>query len=124
MSLWPTVAPPDLTISSAIKSYIVYRAIVCPYSKLLAAARYLLGLFLHTKVYAITEKYVISSLKDLTDASDFLNTASKAYTSIINPNQGLQDVILKDKAKSLVKRQGLLTYNLLMYFHQKAKLQY
>ncbi|KAK2005336.1 hypothetical protein LZ32DRAFT_546275 [Colletotrichum eremochloae] len=105
------------------------------------------GLFLHAKVYAIAEKYVIGGLKDLAvakfrtaaettwDAGDFLDAASEAYTSTIDTDRGLRDVILevfaqhddlldRDEAKSLVKRQGSLAYDLLVYFHQKGKLRY
>ncbi|KAK1948716.1 hypothetical protein LY78DRAFT_622784, partial [Colletotrichum sublineola] len=65
------------------------------------------GLFLHAKVYAIAEKYVIGGLKDLAvskfrtaaettwDAGDFLDAASVAYTSTIETDWGLRDVILE-----------------------------
>ncbi|CCF35582.1 BTB/POZ domain-containing protein, partial [Colletotrichum higginsianum] len=99
------------------------------------------GLFLHAKVYAIAEKYAIGGLKDLAvtkfrttaktvwDAGDFLDAASEAYTSTIDTDRGLRDVILgvfaehvalldHDEAKSLVKRLGSLAFDLLVHFHQ------
>ncbi|KAK2036995.1 hypothetical protein LZ31DRAFT_613401, partial [Colletotrichum somersetense] len=98
------------------------------------------GLFLHAKVYAIAEKYVIGGLKDLAvskfrtaaettwDAGDFLDAASEAYTSTIDTDRRPRDVVLElfaqhgdlldgDEAKSLVKRLGSLAYDLLVHFH-------
>ncbi|KAK1657059.1 hypothetical protein BDP55DRAFT_699224 [Colletotrichum godetiae] len=105
------------------------------------------SLFLHAKVYAMAEKYGIGGLKDLSvtkfrtaaktkwDVIDFLDAAGEAYTSTIDTDRGLRNVILevfaehgnlldRDEAKSLVKRLGSLAYDLIMHFHQEGKLLY
>ncbi|KAK2055578.1 hypothetical protein LY76DRAFT_628232 [Colletotrichum caudatum] len=105
------------------------------------------GLFLHAKVYAIAEKYVVGGLKDLAvtkfrtaaettwDTGDFLNAAREAYNSTIDTDRGLRDVVLEvfvqhgdlldlDEAKSLIKGTHSLGYDLLMHLHQEGKLLY
>ncbi|UQC79228.1 uncharacterized protein CLUP02_04707, partial [Colletotrichum lupini] len=92
-------------------------------------------LLLYTKVYLVVKKYIINSLKDLADPSDFLYTTSEAYTSTINTNRGLWDAVLEafaarkdllnnNEAKTTVKRLGSLAYDLLVYFHWEGKLRY
>ncbi|KAK0367797.1 BTB/POZ domain-containing protein [Colletotrichum limetticola] len=104
-------------------------------------------LLLHAKVYSAAEKYAVDGLKDLAvakfkaaaaqfwDPSDFLYAASEAYTSTIDTDRGLRDAVLEafaarkdllnnDEAKTTVKRQGSLAYDLLVYFHREGKLRY
>ncbi|EFQ30850.1 uncharacterized protein GLRG_05994 [Colletotrichum graminicola M1.001] len=141
MAFQPTVAPTDLTISSVAKSYLVHHPILLNPNNCLKLleqhnnCKNFLGLLLYAKVYVITEKYAINSLKDLADDGDFLDAAGEAYTSIIETDRGLRDVIMevfakhedlldRDEAKTLVMRLGSLAYDLLVHFYREGKLWY
>ncbi|KXH69607.1 BTB/POZ domain-containing protein [Colletotrichum salicis] len=99
-------------------------------------------LLLHAKVYGIAEKYVVSGLKGLAlskfesaalnhwGTSDFLEAINEAYTSTLETDRGLRDVILKvfskhkelldrDEVKTLLRGIGSLAYDLVIHYHQE-----
>ncbi|OHW95376.1 homology to btb poz domain-containing protein [Colletotrichum incanum] len=99
-------------------------------------------ILLHAKVYAIAEKYAINGLKSLAranfgttalrcwDTDDFLNAIDEAYTSTLDSDRGLRDIVLKvlagheelldrDEMKKLLRRLGSLAYDLVMHYHQQ-----
>ncbi|KAK1989747.1 hypothetical protein LX36DRAFT_686373 [Colletotrichum falcatum] len=101
-------------------------------------------ILLHAKVYAIAEKYAIGGLKALArikfqttaskcwDTDDFLDAISEAYTSTLDSDRGLRDIVLKvfaeheqlldwNEIKELLRRLGSLAYDLLMHYHHKDK---
>ncbi|GKT52608.1 uncharacterized protein ColSpa_12789 [Colletotrichum spaethianum] len=101
-------------------------------------------ILLHAKAYAIAEKYAIDDLKSLArtkfettaqrswDTDDFLDAIDEAYTSTLDSDRGLRDIVLKvfaehkelldrEQVKVLLRKLGSLTYDLVMYYHQKGK---
>jgi BTB/POZ domain len=64
-------------------------------------------LVLHAQIYTVAEKYMVDGLKALAmekftqatanhwDANDFLEAAREAYTSTIDSDKGLRDIIVK-----------------------------
>ena len=100
-------------------------------------------LLLHAKVYILAEKYIIGGLKSLAlskfrtlalqcwDTNDFLNVVSEVYTSTIDADRGLRDVVLeiisvhwglldREEMKTLLERECLLAYDLIMHYHQNG----
>lgn len=92
----------------------------------------------HAKVYALAEKYLIRGLKAVAlrqfkaaataslDINDFLQAAWEVYTSTIDDDRGLRDVVVetlykhsqwldKEEVRDMVKRLGALTYDLVIY---------
>ncbi|KAH8755985.1 hypothetical protein F5883DRAFT_686003, partial [Diaporthe sp. PMI_573] len=103
-------------------------------------------LLLHAKVYALAEKYIIVGLKGLAlskfrtlalqcwDTDDFLDAVSEVYSSTIDADRGLRDVVLeiisahrglldREETKTLLERERLLAYDLIMYYHQNGQLR-
>ncbi|KAM4065565.1 BTB/POZ domain-containing protein [Hirsutella rhossiliensis] len=94
----------------------------------------------HAMVYALAEKYSVDGLKDLAmrkfeqevgkhwDSDDFIQAAEYAYTSTVEGDRGLRNLVVKtfeehhsllrkEDAKAMVKRVESLAYDLLMAFH-------
>jgi hypothetical protein len=103
-------------------------------------------LLLHAKVYALAEKYAVDGLKGLAltkfkslafqcwDTSDFLGAVSETYNSTIDTDRGLRDVVLevisahqellgRDETKTLLQRERLLAYDLIVHYYQNNQLR-
>ncbi|KAK4465455.1 hypothetical protein QBC42DRAFT_13077 [Cladorrhinum samala] len=96
----------------------------------------------HAEVYALAEKYMIRGLKAVAlrhfkiaaaahfvDISDFLQAACEVYTSTVEHDRGLRDVVVetlhsrsnwlvKDEVRDLLNDLGDLAYDLVRYRHQ------
>lgn len=98
----------------------------------------------HAKVYALAEKYLIDGLKGLalrkfktvaTESSDvdhFLQATQEVYTSTIEGDRGLRDVIVAILSKNskwldvsqvqhVIKDLGALTFDLVMHAHRNGR---
>ncbi|KAF9760952.1 hypothetical protein IL306_004037 [Fusarium sp. DS 682] len=96
----------------------------------------------HVRMYALAEKYDISALKDLAlskfkiviqqspPLDQFLDSAEEAYTSTVPEDRGMRNTIVKhihsypelldhENTHKTLGRTHSLTYDLLMYFHEK-----
>lgn len=94
----------------------------------------------HAKVYILAEKYLISGLKALAlqkfttsvcdrfDADDFLHAIQEVYTSTLENDKGLRDVIAstlyqhrylldQKEVQAILKDLGAVTFDLVMYMH-------
>ena len=102
-------------------------------------------LVIHGKVYALAEKYAVDGLKALalqkfkTAASqewaskDMLEAAQLAYSSTVESDRGLRDAVVaaiyskrnlldEEEAQDVLQSVGMLSYDLLMYFHRRYSL--
>jgi hypothetical protein len=98
----------------------------------------------HAKVYALAEKYLIRGLKAValrkfkaaaavcSDVDDFLQATLEVYTSTIEDERGLRDVVVetlfknsewldKEKVRAVIKELGALTYDLVIYMRQHRR---
>ncbi|KAK3693262.1 hypothetical protein B0T22DRAFT_369871 [Podospora appendiculata] len=98
----------------------------------------------HAKVYALAEKYMIRGLKAVAlrqfkaaatvslDINDFLQATWEVYTSTIDDDRGLRDVVVetlyknsqwldKEEVRDVVKGLGALTYDLITYLRQHGR---
>jgi cyanate lyase len=98
----------------------------------------------HAKVYAFTEKYLIRGLKAVAlrqftaattvslDINDFLQATREVYTSTIEDDRGLRDVVVetlykhsqwldKEEVRAVLKGLGALTYDLVLYMRQHGR---
>lgn len=98
----------------------------------------------HAKVYILAEKYLISGLKALAlqkfttsvcdrfDADDFLHAIQEVYTSTLQNEKGLRDVIVstlykhrylldQKEVQVILKDLGAVTYDLVMYMHRQIE---
>lgn len=102
------------------------------------------GVFLtHAKVYALAEKYLIHGLKAVAlrqfkaaaacspDITDFLPAMEEVYTSTMEDDRGLRDVIVetlckhsrwldKEDVQDVVQRLGALTYDVVIHLRRKG----
>ncbi|KAK3331541.1 BTB/POZ protein [Apodospora peruviana] len=99
----------------------------------------------HAKVYAFAEQYLIDGLKRLAlrkfkmvatqslDVNDFLQAAQEVYTSTIEEDRGLRDIVVEtlfkhpawldeNKVQYVIKEMGALTFDLIMYIRQQGRL--
>ncbi|KAK3682379.1 hypothetical protein B0T22DRAFT_501790 [Podospora appendiculata] len=97
-----------------------------------------------TPVYALAEKYMICGLKAVAlrqfkaaatvslDINDFLQATWEVYTSTIDDDRGLRDVVVetlyknsqwldKEEVRDVVKGLGALTYDLIIYLRQHGR---
>ncbi|KAK4118381.1 hypothetical protein N657DRAFT_375299 [Parathielavia appendiculata] len=95
-----------------------------------------------TYVYALAERYLIRGLKavalrhfkaaatDLLDINDFLKATLEVYTSTLEDDRGLRDVVVealyknsqwldKEEVRDMLKGLGALTYDLVIYMCQQ-----
>ena len=98
----------------------------------------------HAKVYALAEKYLIRGLKAVAlrkfkaaaavclDVDDFLQATLEVYTSTIEDERGLRDVVVEtlfknsewldqEKVRAVIKELGALTYDLVIYMRQHRR---
>ncbi|KAK4446212.1 BTB/POZ protein [Podospora aff. communis PSN243] len=97
----------------------------------------------HAKVYALAEKYIIDGLKGLAlrkfkaateslDVDHFLQATQEVYTSTIEGDRGLRDVIVailfnnprwldESKVQHVIKDLGALAFDLVMYTHRNGR---
>ncbi|KFA53218.1 hypothetical protein S40293_10031 [Stachybotrys chartarum IBT 40293] len=98
----------------------------------------------HAKVYALAEQYMIRGLKAVAlrqfkaaatvslDINDFLQATWEVYTSTIDDDRGLRDVVVetfyknsqwldKEEVRDVVKGLGALTYDLIIYLRQHGR---
>lgn len=101
----------------------------------------------HAKVYALAEKYLIHGLKAVAlrqfkavaasifrlDLDDFLEAASEVYTSTVEDDRGLRDIVVEtlykhpfwldvEKVRDTLKGLGGLTYDLVIYMRQHGNI--
>ena len=99
----------------------------------------------HAKVYALAEKYLIRGLKAVAlrqfkaaaivrpfvslDINDFLQATCEVYTSTVEDDRGLRDIVVetlykqshwldKEEVLDVLKGLGPLAYDLVVYMHQ------
>ncbi|KAL1856460.1 hypothetical protein Daus18300_010727 [Diaporthe australafricana] len=99
----------------------------------------------HSKVYTLAEKYWIYNLKDVAvqkfriaasqdwSLDDFVSAAREVYTSTVDTDRGLKDVIVntlcgrrgvmdEGLVKDLVKELHPLAYDMVLYMHNQIRL--
>jgi hypothetical protein len=100
------------------------------------------ALLTHAKVYSLAEKYLIHGLKAVAlrqfraatarspDIDDFLPAMEEVYTSTIEDDRGLRDVVVEtlckhsewldeEDVRDVVKGLGALTYDMVIYMRKK-----
>ncbi|KAK3304835.1 uncharacterized protein B0T15DRAFT_568536 [Chaetomium strumarium] len=150
----------DLVISYREKEYQVYRAIIYIQSEFFAIAykidrdradinRLAIGaLATHIRIYALAEKYLIRRLKTVAvrkfkaevtipfrslDIYDFIHAMEVAYTSTIEDDRSLRDVVVetlykhphwldKEEVRDVMKELGALMYDFIIYMRQKGRI--
>ncbi|KAK4107255.1 hypothetical protein N656DRAFT_785464 [Canariomyces notabilis] len=100
----------------------------------------------HAKVYALAEKYLIRGLKAVAlrrfkasaahswlGINDFLQAVHEVYTSTIEDDRGLRDIVVetlykhsewldREEMRDVLRAFGALTYDLVIYMRQHGKL--
>ncbi|KAL2166784.1 hypothetical protein VTG60DRAFT_2137 [Thermothelomyces hinnuleus] len=97
----------------------------------------------HARVYSLAEKYLIRGLKTVAvrqfklaatsfpDIDDFLEATLEVYTSTVEDDRGLRDVVVetlytnsnwldRENARDVIKELGALTYDLVIYMRRRG----